>query len=419
MKKKLLLLLLFITSSTFLAQEKVVVIKPVVKKTKTPIAKKSPAKTKKINIDKPSTVSIDPTKATIKFLCDATAFLYIDGEKKGTLKIDTPFRINLAQGEYIIKVVNPKDENDFIKWTYNVNDIGIEKLEEIRFNKSQGTTNQSSKKTQSKISPNKTDLEELKMLGKIKSITSNSYMVKIKKGKEQKGKLIFTLTEQFDEKGNKNESTFAKQKIIYNRNDQGKLITSFNHEAAEVPLMGISGFAGNARANSEKDKSLGKLISKTNYEYDNNNKLIGSSTYSNNGKLTSRSVMKRDGNGRLFENKTYGENNNLESIIIYDENEHVKELQNINTAGAVYIKALYTWNNNNNIGFEYYYDGKLTMKQTNTYDNKNQVIETATSNPLIDNNIGITTYSNEYDGVGNLIKKSSGLTIVETIIEYY
>jgi len=84
----------------------------------------SPAKTKTVYLEKNAT-------AIVKFLCDADATLYIDGDKKGSLKKDIALRISLAKGEYVFKVVSLVNEKDNIKWNYSITEGGTEKLEEI------------------------------------------------------------------------------------------------------------------------------------------------------------------------------------------------------------------------------------------------------------------------------------------------
>jgi len=73
----------------------------------------------------------ESNKAIIKFLCDANAFLYIDGDKKGTLKKDIALRVAIAKGEYAVKVVSSENQNDYVKFNYVISEIGVEKLEEI------------------------------------------------------------------------------------------------------------------------------------------------------------------------------------------------------------------------------------------------------------------------------------------------
>jgi len=73
----------------------------------------------------------ESNRAIIKFLCDADAVLYIDAEKKGNLKKDIPFRVAIAKGEYVVKVVSSENQNDYVRFNYLISEIGVEKLEEI------------------------------------------------------------------------------------------------------------------------------------------------------------------------------------------------------------------------------------------------------------------------------------------------
>lgn len=91
-----------------------------------------PASKKKIPLTPGKSVQ---NKFIVKFISDAEATLYIDGEKKGSLKKDIPLRVSLAKGEYIIKVVSNSNENDFLKWLYTVEETTGEKLEEVLLTK--------------------------------------------------------------------------------------------------------------------------------------------------------------------------------------------------------------------------------------------------------------------------------------------
>jgi molecular chaperone DnaK (HSP70) len=131
MKNTILFLLLIL--GTFTTQSQVLVkMSPRAEMPKTTAAKPKTTKTKIVYVDRPVTTKA-MSKTTIKFVCDANAILFIDGEKKGILQKDIPMRVSLPKGEYIIKAVHTEDENYFLEWNYKVYENGDEKLEKINF----------------------------------------------------------------------------------------------------------------------------------------------------------------------------------------------------------------------------------------------------------------------------------------------
>lgn len=122
MKKNVLILLLLFCHITFAQIIPTLPTKP--KETKpTPVKVEKELKT--VYKEK------ETSKAVIKFLCDADAVLYIDGEKKGMLKKDIALRVGIAKGEYVVKVVSAENQNDFVKFNYEISEIGVEKLQRI------------------------------------------------------------------------------------------------------------------------------------------------------------------------------------------------------------------------------------------------------------------------------------------------
>jgi formylglycine-generating enzyme required for sulfatase activity len=98
---------------------------PVIKPEKKP---ETPSKTVPASPTKTSTPRV--SYATIKFISDADGILYIDGGKRGNLEKGKPLRINLQKGDYLFRV-DGADGLDNIKWNYNVDETGTEKIQEI------------------------------------------------------------------------------------------------------------------------------------------------------------------------------------------------------------------------------------------------------------------------------------------------
>jgi len=99
-----------------------------VKAQKAVIEKKAPSR--KLKSIKPAEQQ-QVAYATIKFISDAEVILYVDGDKKGILKKDVPFKINLVRGGYVIKAASSANENDYLKWDYQVSEVNKEILESI------------------------------------------------------------------------------------------------------------------------------------------------------------------------------------------------------------------------------------------------------------------------------------------------
>lgn len=74
----------------------------------------------------------DTTTYSVKLFCDATALLYINGERMGQIQKDVLFKTSLPQGVYTIKAVNSMNAADFtsIKYIINPKSKGI--IEELK-----------------------------------------------------------------------------------------------------------------------------------------------------------------------------------------------------------------------------------------------------------------------------------------------
>jgi len=88
--------------------------------------------------EKPKTVKASVQKdvknsgnVTIKFLSDVDAKLYIDGEMKGVLKKEIPYKVKLGRSDYVFDVVSIDNEKDYKKWKYSVDEAKGEKLVEV------------------------------------------------------------------------------------------------------------------------------------------------------------------------------------------------------------------------------------------------------------------------------------------------
>ncbi len=65
---------------------------------------------------------------TIKFISNAEADLFIDGEKRGHLRPGAVFKLGLPKGDYLLKIVNAQNSADVISETYSIAGNGGEVL---------------------------------------------------------------------------------------------------------------------------------------------------------------------------------------------------------------------------------------------------------------------------------------------------
>jgi formylglycine-generating enzyme required for sulfatase activity len=105
-------------------------------KTKTTV-KKGVKTSKNTSYKKPVAKNIkatlkDTTTYSIKLFCDATALLYIDGQRIGQIQKDVLFRARLPKGNYKIKAINSMNAADFTFINYVVNPKAKETIEELK-----------------------------------------------------------------------------------------------------------------------------------------------------------------------------------------------------------------------------------------------------------------------------------------------
>jgi len=74
----------------------------------------------------------DTSTYAIKLFCDATALLYINGDRVGIIQKDVLFRARLPIGVYTLKVVNNMNAADFATATYTIKSKSKEIIEELK-----------------------------------------------------------------------------------------------------------------------------------------------------------------------------------------------------------------------------------------------------------------------------------------------
>jgi len=105
-------------------------------KTKTTV-KKGVKTSKNASYKKPVAKNMKPilkdtTTYSVKLFCDATALLYIDGQRIGQIQKDVLFRARLPKGNYKIKAINSMNAADFTFINYVVNPKAKETIEELK-----------------------------------------------------------------------------------------------------------------------------------------------------------------------------------------------------------------------------------------------------------------------------------------------
>src|ERR1700722_16725933 len=74
----------------------------------------------KTAVVKATAVNNNPTTAAIKFVCDTSADLYIDGNPKGSITKTMPMVINLPKGEYLVQAISSGNFDDWVEFKYTV-----------------------------------------------------------------------------------------------------------------------------------------------------------------------------------------------------------------------------------------------------------------------------------------------------------
>ena len=201
----------------------------------------------------------------------------------------------------------------------------------------------------------KSDLQELEVKGKVKSLRETSYKAINVSGKIQKGKRKTENSDEkdsfisFNEKGNKIErieytsdgKTYEKlsylyddkgyDTIIYNEKDSHNLIAKYVHKYDEK---------GNLieRRHYNPDGSNDNIYT---YKYDENKNLVEYNWFKKDGNFGSKDIYKYDTKGNMLEDATYKSDERLEWKITYEYNDSGNCVEENTYKGSkFYIKYL-------------------------------------------------------------------------------
>lgn len=293
----------------------------------------------------------------------------------------------------------------------------------------------------------KSDVEEMKLKGKVKTMAEYSYEAEEKFGEIQKGKrLVETKNYHFDPAYSFDERGMIKEVVAYTVNSSiaEKTINKYdgNGHLIESSSYNFNGSLRSRQTNTYNNQGLkveegnydaiGTISQKSIYKYDNNKNLIEAIGYNKSGTQDYKQIMKYNNKNQMIENVFYDPQNKLLTKITYvnDEQGNWLTYNEFTNSGFQSKKFAYTYDNTGNEietnelqEWENEPEKKSNIKRTNKYDNNNNITEYKWFNE--DGSLGGTfIYKYDYDAKGNWIKKveienNVAKLIVERNIEYY
>ena len=243
----------------------------------------------------------------------------------------------------------------------------------------------------------KTDSQNLGLLGQVKQIKQDKFWAQDKFGEIIQGKKF---------KGGAGGSTLFLKKF----NDKGNVVESIYYDEEGIPRHQIQcHYLGNVVESNYYDEE-GALTFKIKTKY-NNGSLIELNGYSANDSLLSKTINKHDSKGNIIESNTYTPDGRIvkKHILNYDDNSNqVGEISEQIDDGSKQrtIKKYDITGNIIESKTERYHDAGWFCigHEINKYDEKSNKIE----ENLLDNNDG-TLYSRtllKYDDKSNVVVKS-------------
>lgn len=240
----------------------------------------------------------------------------------------------------------------------------------------------------------KTDLTVMNLSGKVKSLTEKQYNPAIKSGEIEKAELSIIRTYYFSETGLKKEEAEESEnipgeknidKILYkydnmdrlieqdkmkNESPSGKEIYKYDNKGnlIEKDIYDFEGKISNKvifknngigqKLTESQYYSNGNLCCTDNYKYDSNGNMIEKSSI---GGLLSKIIFKYDNKNRMVENNTYLNGKFSSKFTVkYDNYNNIIEQLNYDENGRVYMKRVnkYEFDKNQNWtkNIEYYND---------------------------------------------------------------
>lgn len=306
---------------------------------------------------------------------------------------------------------------------------------------------------------NQTDLQELNLKGKVKSVRSVDYEAVEVSGEVVKGRIVEDNFFAYNEAGSVVEKTkyYADgtpcEKFIVTYDSEGRVIEGcmYNSEG-KIDFKKVITYdnKGNKLTENESNEK-GEVRVKESFKYDDKNNLINKDTQFFDGNLDAKTVFEYDKKGNLIKQHLYREGSWLTEIYSkrIENGITIKEIQSKSEKQKKEKKIL-KYNDKGNVIEESEYDakGNLLERITYKYDAEGREIEVNWENPngfLVyskyiktyndrgilsgvkyvypNGNIEQYVYSYEYDNQGNWIKKilyiNDRPSITERKIEYY
>lgn len=208
----------------------------------------------------------------------------------------------------------------------------------------------------------KSDLETMSLKGHVSKISEMQWSVVEKFGEIEKEDLQDSSIDSLNTDGNiinqysssSIDSTLYKSKKYYTYDDNGLMIsykgtssdsswTNDNHKTSK------SNFSGTFKYNSDKFPietdafDEGKFVSKSKYEYDDNNLLKSEISYKSSGEIVDKNVYKRNASGLPGEIDSYGPTGNIEYVIKYKYDADNRVVENATDNKKFDIKGLTTY----------------------------------------------------------------------------
>lgn len=306
---------------------------------------------------------------------------------------------------------------------------------------------------------NQTDLQELNLKGKVKSVRSVDYEAVEVSGEVVKGRIVEDNFFAYNEAGNVVEKTkyYADgtpyEKFIVTYDSEGRVVEgSMYNSEGKIDFKKVVTYdnKGNKLTENEIDE-MGVRV-KGSFEYDDKNNLINKNTHFFDENLDTTTIFEYDKKGNLIKQHFYIVGGGWRTEIYSKRSENgitIKEIQSKSWKEKEEKKIL-KYDDKGNVIEKSKYDakGNLLERITYKYDTEGREIEVNWENPngfLVyskyiktyndrgiiagvkyvypNGNIEQYVYSYEYDNQGNWIKKvlyiNDRPSITERKIEYY
>src|SRR3989339_340573 len=201
----------------------------------------------------------------------------------------------------------------------------------------------------------KSDLNNARIKGNVKTITEMVYSTNELDGKSKKNNLESKIIKRYDTKGNLltenvymkiQQKEFLYSQVVYKYDDRGNQV--------EINFIGLN------------DSIEGKQVCK----YDTKGNRIEEEGYKADGKFGGKSILLYDDQGNLIKRQNLIIN--IESIInyMYDSKNNIIEENRYNSGDSLYMRIKYTYDEKNNqTSLNKYNPDKLIQSITYKYEN--------------------------------------------------